>query len=874
MGVRRFMREVVTQWRSLSMEVRSVRSMLEEVLSNWERYTSTVASLQAWLEDAEEALSQPENVKQEFFRNLSHWMDLHTAMNDAGNFLIETCDETVSLDLKQQLLLLNGRWRDLFLKVKQHAHSDELEKWRKDHLKALWTLKELLETAEAKLNAPVQVSFLSVRAFLQDVESTKQKVVSMETQYKLAACSAQLLVKDAPQDEAARVMATMAKAKTQLSKVRERCPSLVRECHILLPLLEEMEKHISGFYQAVERATTDNQLTKIKKYVMIMIERNHQTLQKSLGNSKVLRNFDMSLLQKRLSEIQGSSQDFFGQLDQRVLSVFLKACDELTDILPQEEQQSLQETVRPPDRGSLSPASTESGCGEKSRGFDSSRLQSRAGKRDTGPVRHLHQRASDQRAQGKSWILWKLRAQINRTGRAPKSPIMFLHFLLLLLQTFFRERKPLTLCERRIRNMEDLCHKLPDNDPIYRMLDSTKKAVEEVTEQITITHLKLEQHPDKWKEWNDRKEAEQLVTHCRQLQTGEVLSQPLHELEGAFSKVDHKSGTAEHNLQELFIDFEEYSVRADILLEKAEDIQLGPKNQGLLLQQAQSSREMVTQLQKHLKERYEHEAELQKNASLTETLIQKESSLLHRSTPEAEQQLQAWTEDCLQLFNESQRLLLVSKECLTKLKTFLVKREAASKALRHLNEAVEGRGSWDHSKAEALHRGIVDVAKDIARLEAEAVGLDGLLSKAHLHLCVSESTRSKNISDPQGRTSCRGLAVDLMMALEEVQRAVGWRQSEADALGALWCSFRERKEEVMMNLNKIEDDARREEAKECSVQAFQNRQEQSGVVVDLLRLFLHLKTNINTVVESAQAVANNLPDHNHNAQDARSIFTQ
>lgn len=41
----------------------------------------------------------------------------------------------------------------------------------------------------------------------------------METQYKLAARSAQLLAKDAPQDEAARVMATMATAKSQLSKV-------------------------------------------------------------------------------------------------------------------------------------------------------------------------------------------------------------------------------------------------------------------------------------------------------------------------------------------------------------------------------------------------------------------------------------------------------------------------------------------------------------------------------------------------------------------------------------------------------------------------------------------------------------------------------
>lgn len=39
-------------------------------------------------------------------------------------------------------------------------------------------------------------------------------------------------------------------------------------------------------------------------------------------------------------------QEFFSQLDQRVLNTFLKACDELTDILPEQEQQSLQETVR------------------------------------------------------------------------------------------------------------------------------------------------------------------------------------------------------------------------------------------------------------------------------------------------------------------------------------------------------------------------------------------------------------------------------------------------------------------------------------------------------------------------------------------------
>lgn len=58
-------------------------------------------------------------IVQDFFRNLPHWIQQHSAMNDAGNFLIETCDEVVSRDLKQQLLLLNGRWRELFMEVKQ-----------------------------------------------------------------------------------------------------------------------------------------------------------------------------------------------------------------------------------------------------------------------------------------------------------------------------------------------------------------------------------------------------------------------------------------------------------------------------------------------------------------------------------------------------------------------------------------------------------------------------------------------------------------------------------------------------------------------------------------------------------------------------------
>ncbi|KTF86543.1 hypothetical protein cypCar_00031800 [Cyprinus carpio] len=364
-GVNKFLSDATAQWKNLSVEVRSVRSMLEEVICNWDKYSSTVASLQAWLEDAEKMLNQSESDKREFFRNLPHWIQQHMDMNDAGNFLIETCDETVSRELKQQLLLLNGRWRELFVKVKHYARADEVDKLRKDYDDGIEALKAFIDTANERMNTPVQVSFLNIRTYLQDVEDIKHKVPSMEAAYKTVTRNAQQLTKDLTEEEVAQMLVTMTAIKDELSKIRERALPLLRDSQAMLPPLEEMEKHITGFYQSLEKASciTSSRDSEAPadfkqkcqelvtyqqscKKCLSVIDKNHQTILKSLDTSKNLKHLDTSLLERRISKLQASSQEFFGQLDQRVLNAFLKACDELTDILPEQEQQNLQETVR------------------------------------------------------------------------------------------------------------------------------------------------------------------------------------------------------------------------------------------------------------------------------------------------------------------------------------------------------------------------------------------------------------------------------------------------------------------------------------------------------------------------------------------------
>ncbi|RXM34120.1 Nesprin-1 [Acipenser ruthenus] len=558
-GLSKFLNDTAAQWRNLSVEVRSVRSMLEEVISNWDKYSSTVAGLQAWLEDAEKMLNQPENAQREFFRNLPHWIQQHTAMNDSGNFLIETSDETVSRDLKQQLLLLNGRWRELFVKVKQYVRADEVDKIRKEYQDGISALKAFLDTANEKMTAPVDVSFLNVRTFVQEVEDIKQKVPVMEAQYKSVTRNAQVLNKDTPQEEASEMFATMTGIKEQLSKIREIYLPLLRESQSLLSPLEETEKQITSFYESLEKASiiTAGRDTEAEapgdfrqqcqellvcqencKKSLAVIGKNSQSFQRVLVSSKTLQHFDCSMLQKRIDDLKVHLQtmikeagewrkhieansslmkrfeesrielekvlniaqtflkekgnpeevlkkhtEFFGQLDQRVLNAFLKACDELTDILPEQEQQSMQETVKKLHKQWKD-------------------IQAEA----PYHLLHLKIEVEENRLQG---TLEECTAELVRENKALSAVCS--EQLIKEHRAFFGDRRHQQLCEKRLQLIDELCQKLPEKDPACKTVESCKKALTDVKSQIDSTYQKLQQHPDKFSElaaWLSAKESQ------------------------------------------------------------------------------------------------------------------------------------------------------------------------------------------------------------------------------------------------------------------------------------------------------------------------------------------------------------------------------
>uniref|UniRef100_A0A8C3QVN7 Spectrin repeat containing nuclear envelope protein 1 n=1 Tax=Cyanoderma ruficeps TaxID=181631 RepID=A0A8C3QVN7_9PASS len=550
-NVMKFMSDTTAQWRNLSVEVRSVRSMLEEVIANWDRYSSTVAGLQAWLEDAEKMLNQPEHSKKDFFRHLPHWIQQHTAMNDAGNFLIETCDETISRDLKQQLLLLNGRWRELFMQVKQYARADELDKMRKEYVDGVAHLTAFIDGSNKKFSTPVEMSFHDVKMFVQDLE-VSQKLPAMEAQYKAVTRTVQLVTKEVSQEEANEMLGTLTRLKEQLGKVKEHSSALLYECQRLLSPLEELEKQITHFYESLEKVNEiisildpEAQPTTVLKQKaqdlvayqenckkdVSLIERNSQSILQRVASTEVLQHFHQSTFQKKVTQVQITFQnmvrkagewrknieansrlmkkfeesraelekviqiancclkekgnpeellrkhsEFFNQLDQRVLNAFLKACDELTDILPEQEQHSLQEAVRKLHRQWKD-------------------LQTEA------PYHLIHLKIEVQKSKFLVTVE-ECKAELARQNkvlsREGNERMIKEHML------FFGDKGSYHLCEKRLQRIEELCQKLPVSDPVRGTLESSQRILKDLKSQIDSTYMKLTEHSDTWKGYKSR----------------------------------------------------------------------------------------------------------------------------------------------------------------------------------------------------------------------------------------------------------------------------------------------------------------------------------------------------------------------------------
>jgi len=204
---------------------------------------------------------------------------------------------------------------------------------------------------------------------------------------------------------------------------------------------------------------------------------------------------------------------------------------------------------------------------------------------------------------------------------------------------------------------------------------------------------------------------------------------------------------------------------------------------------------------------------LQKQSTVKQNLEQQTEKLCQFCEPADAQLLHNRADSCLQPFLEAQHIAELQLECLERLEAFLQTHNVAAGVLRGLRQTVESAGSWDRGRVEELQQELATIVPDISQLETLAINLDSSLCKAHLHIGAEEGSHK----------SCRMLADSLSAELDAVRNLLGTKQSEAEALGALWTSFRQRKEQLLKAVEDIEEKADHQTFKEPSLHALQLR---------------------------------------------------
>lgn len=204
---------------------------------------------------------------------------------------------------------------------------------------------------------------------------------------------------------------------------------------------------------------------------------------------------------------------------------------------------------------------------------------------------------------------------------------------------------------------------------------------------------------------------------------------------------------------------------------------------------------------------------LQKQSGVRQSLEQQTEKLCQFCESGDAQLLRSRAESCLQPYLEARQIAELQIECLERLEVFLQTRSVAAGVLRGLKQTVESAGSWDRGKVEELQQELATIVPDISQLETLAVNLDSSLCKSHLHVGADEGSRK----------SCRMMSDSLSAEMDALRNLLGTKQSEAEALGALWTSFRQRKEQLLKAVEDIEEKADHQSFKEASMHALQQR---------------------------------------------------
>ena len=173
-SIAQFMAQQESDWKKISVEIKSIQSMFEEGIDKWKCYNACLDVLTAWITEGEAVMNGSMEDKQQHFSELPEMEEKHKLMNDSANFLIETTKEPIAAEIKQTVLMINRRFKDLVDGFHHFQQVEVIGRARQNYGEGVQRISEWLKSAEELLVQEVPCVHTSLKDHLQDMDVSAQ----------------------------------------------------------------------------------------------------------------------------------------------------------------------------------------------------------------------------------------------------------------------------------------------------------------------------------------------------------------------------------------------------------------------------------------------------------------------------------------------------------------------------------------------------------------------------------------------------------------------------------------------------------------------------------------------------------------------------
>ncbi|KAM4713181.1 nesprin-2a [Anableps anableps] len=158
--VTRHVKEAESEAELVQQMTSAAKEMMERVVSAWDVYNKSLASLEAWLAQSP-AVETPD---------MSKWSSCHAQLNEAGNFLIEMTEASISSSLVKQLSKVNMQWAERMKKTVFEILSEP-----KVGSSSIVMSDSLIQEASLLMRQPLEVASVPLKAVRQKLQSMRAK---------------------------------------------------------------------------------------------------------------------------------------------------------------------------------------------------------------------------------------------------------------------------------------------------------------------------------------------------------------------------------------------------------------------------------------------------------------------------------------------------------------------------------------------------------------------------------------------------------------------------------------------------------------------------------------------------------------------------